>query len=116
MPEGVTRRTGGMVRPPADEGAWQEHHGDAYRCPVYLTEDNGRYTASAATLGGIVAEGATEAEALAKVTAALATSISGHKAAGRPIPWTGPAPEKPGTLTRWVIAKLSEPGGGPAVG
>ncbi len=84
---------------------WVSHApGTVYRCEAYLSESGGRFTAVAATLSGVSAEGGSQQEALEALTRALITAISGWKQQGA-IPWTTtPAPA--GALTRYVIVRL----------
>lgn len=104
MGEGKTRR----LAPPAviEEPAWEHHHGDVYRCVVFINpEANGGFRAVPARLPEAAATGATEQEALdAAVTAVEAAFRS--RTNGTP-PWTQLAPEPPpAALVRSVNIKL----------
>ena len=107
MAEGKTRKASAGFAPEPADGEWKEHHGDTYRCVVYLTSVPGGYSARAPTLPGIVAQGGTEQEALANVQQALVAAIKGYKATGGRIPWTeAPSEETPGATVRWVFVRL----------
>ena len=89
----------------ADAEGWVHHHGNVFRCPVYLSaRDGGGFTATAAVLPGVRGHGTTEAEALSRVTEALRVAIAAHKATAERVPWLNPPlkPE-PGAVTRWVF-------------
>ena len=102
---GTTRKANALTIISA-EGGWTEHHGDAYRCPIYLFASPTGFSAKAATLPGVAAQGPTAKDALEGVEKALAVAISDFKKTGR-IPWSEMATESPeGSLTRWVIVRL----------
>jgi predicted RNase H-like HicB family nuclease len=93
----------------ADADGWVEHHGDVFRCPVYLhPRDGGGFTATVAVLSGVNASGTTEAEVLLRVTEALESAIAVHKSATGTVPWIN-TPLKPatGTVVRWVFPHVS---------
>ncbi len=92
---------------PNDADMWEEFSGGLYRCQVYLyPEDDGRFSAIAASLPGVASQGRTEADALANVTEALEGAIADYKESGQSIPWADPvAPPEENAITRWVFAR-----------
>jgi hypothetical protein len=102
MMDGTSRRAGNLIELSGSEG-WKEHApGTAYRCPVTLREEAGRFTAAAITLPGVSATGATEREALDNVAAELAAAARRYRAAGESIPWSQ-GPERTSEGIRWVF-------------
>ena len=87
---------------------WQEHSGNVYRCAVHLIpEQGGGFSAVAPLLSGAASQGETEAEALTKITEALAAVIATYRGEGQPIPWKDHLPEpESGVLTRWVFVHV----------
>jgi predicted RNase H-like HicB family nuclease len=90
------------------EGEWQEFQGNAYSCQVYLLpEQEGGYSAIAATLPGVASQGETEEEALENITEALAAAISAYKDNGMKIPWRQePREPEPEAKIRWVAVHV----------
>jgi predicted RNase H-like HicB family nuclease len=76
----------------------------SFRCQVHLRpEEEGGFSAYAATLPGAVGQGETEDEALADVRAGLEALIGYYLEAGRPIPWSErPEPLEAGETQHWV--------------
>jgi predicted RNase H-like HicB family nuclease len=91
--------------PPSDADDWKGHHGNLYRCQVYLYhEKEGGFSAVAAGLPGVASQGETERQALANVAEALAGVISVYKEGGGKVPWADkPREPEPGAITRWVF-------------
>jgi predicted RNase H-like HicB family nuclease len=94
---------------PSDAGGWKGHHGNLYRCRVYLYPDpegEGGFSAVAAGLPGVASQGETERQALANIAEALAGVISVYKESGGKVPWADrPREPEPGAITRWVFVK-----------
>jgi predicted RNase H-like HicB family nuclease len=84
---------------------WKEHHGNLYRCQVYLYhEKEGGFSVIAASLPGVASQGETEQQALANITEAFAGVISVYEESGGKIPWTDrPREPGPGAVARWVF-------------
>lgn len=89
-------------------GDWSEYNGNLFRCQVYLTpEEDGGFSAVAATLPGIASEGDTEKEAMEAIREALEAAITEYLSAGETVPWLStPRDASPGSLTRWVFARV----------
>jgi hypothetical protein len=101
----MTTRKAGMHVAGAD--GWIEHHGDAYRYPVFVTTGP-PYTAASATHPAATCTGGTEADALAAVTAELARLVGAAKSTGGNTPRTDPAATPPpGAVRRWVIVRTA---------
>jgi predicted RNase H-like HicB family nuclease len=82
----------------------EEYAPNVYRCQVYiLREDDGRYSAIAATLPGVASYGASEQEALRHIEEAFGAAIETYKEGDGKIPWLS-APEEPppDSETRWI--------------
>src|ERR1700722_1970934 len=101
MSESTTRRLGGLDKSATGQGSWQEHHGNAYRCQVVLTQAKDKWTAAATMLAGIAAEGETEQDALVNVKKALSVAVAQHKTADEAIPWNEAPSVAPGATIRW---------------
>lgn len=87
---------------------WRRTAGNVFRCMVHLVpEEDGRLSAIAATLPGVASQGATEEEALANVTEALAAALATYAELRMPIPWTASPPEREAAAqTKWVIVHV----------
>ena len=103
---GSSRKAGAGYTEP-DTGGWIEHRGDTYRYHVYLVGEAGQFKAVAATVPDVIANGATEDEALDSVLAQLANLLRAKKAAGDQMPRTEITPP-PGAQSRVVIVRLGE--------
>jgi predicted RNase H-like HicB family nuclease len=89
-------------------GEWRLTAG-LYRCPITLVrEDDGTFSAVAASLPGAGSCGDTVAEALANAKEALEAVIESYLAAGQPIPWRDETPAVVGESWRcWVFPQVT---------
>jgi predicted RNase H-like HicB family nuclease len=84
--------------------------GGVYRCQVYLCPmTEGGFEATAATLEGVVASGATEREALDNINHALADAIKRALADGGKPVWTEvSSPPSSEAQIRWLIVHTED--------
>jgi len=92
--------------PPAD---WTTYGEGVYQCEVWVVrEPSGEYSAFAAHLPGVVAQGADPDEAIAEMKSAAGATIRSYMDLGRSIPWTREPIELDQLVPlvkRWVLVR-----------
>ncbi len=75
---------------PEEHGlTWTLYGGGVYECEVWvLQEDDGSFSAFAARLPGVVAQGDDPEHAFYEIQRALTATIISYKEVGQPVPWS----------------------------
>lgn len=101
--------TGDAKSAPGESGHWTTYGAGVYQCEVWVVrETGGEYSAFAAHLPGVVAQGADPEEAIAEIQSAAGATIRSYVDLGRSIPWTREPidlEELVPLVKRWVLVR-----------